>query len=67
MSALDSGDTLEYGISMEVAPGLWVKSAVTVRVRDDESAAACFKRATDVVDNLLRHHAAELTDKPTSA
>lgn len=45
---------------MEIAPGLWTKSSVTVRVREGETPIECFKRASDVVDNLLRHHAGEL-------
>lgn len=60
MSAFDPGDQLEYGISMEIAPGLWAKSSVTVRVREDETPLACFQRASGVVDGLLRHHAKEL-------
>lgn len=63
MSQLDEGDELEYGLSIEAAPGVWVKASIKVKVRSDETPMACWGRASETVDSLLRFHADRLVSE----
>jgi hypothetical protein len=57
---LDEGDEMEYGLSIEVLPGVWAKASVKGHVREGESPAECWQRLSTTVDGLLQHHAREL-------
>lgn len=59
MSA-DTGDELEYGLSIEAADGVWLKASIKGHVREGESIGECWQRLSVAVDNLLQHHAREL-------
>jgi hypothetical protein len=63
MSQIDEGDELEYGLSIEAAPGVWVKAALKVKARPGETPMACWERASETVDSLLRFHADRLASE----